>query len=266
MPQIQTIEGLHGLGQASTENQTFLMAAQVSKDAYIAAVERILKAAAESPDHVVAAPEFPRVTGGSSPCSLRGQTLTCRMRRQKISEIVTAIQEGPDPEYFNPTHLRQIDASRFNEDRQVKALFPIIASIEQQLPMSNMTWFAIGFGTVAVLGLGWYLMKRKSPRRVSLRGLAGTPSEHAAKAREHVWTARMMEAGDNYVGAFEQYSKAIAECSWTGSEWPRDCVEAHDNLDALKLLFSDWRAVRRAEEQRRGQLPPPRRTQGKNSR
>lgn len=166
MPQIQTIEGLHGLGQASTDSQTFMMATQVSKDAYIATVERILKAAQEDPDFLVLAPEFPRITGGSTPCSVQGEAIVCRMRRQTISNIVAALQEGPDPQYLDPVRLRQVDASRFSEDSQIRAAFPILVSIEQQLPMSKMTWVAIGVGAVAVLGL-WYLMKQPV-RRPSL--------------------------------------------------------------------------------------------------
>lgn len=181
MPQIQTIEGLHSLGQTSTDSQTFVMASQVSKDAYIATVERILKAAQENPELLVIAPEFPRITGGSTPCSVRGQEIVCRMKRQPISNIVAAIQEGPDPQYLDPARLRQVEASRFNEDNQVKAIFPILVSIEQQLPMSNTALFAIGVGVVAVIGLGWYLMK--PARRPSLMDMIDEMGLSAAHRR-----------------------------------------------------------------------------------
>lgn len=247
MPQIQTIEGLHDLLSLSqvppdvtareqiarlppAERRRIEIPSSIDRKKWIKAAEIIRSALRENPNQTVLVPspgggdmEIIRDGGVVKAIVFTGKRVTLAL----VSQLT---------DFDNMTNVDMIRAaSEADLQSADKSEVALIQDIASQLDSNLMLYVGVGVGVVAVLGLGWYLMKR--PRRASFRGLAGTPSEHAEKAIRNVGGAKMMESLNRPVEAFELYAQAISECSWTGSEWPQACVEANRARDRLFPLI-----------------------------
>lgn len=192
MPQIQTIEGLHDfLSQAPPDTSARGQIARlppagrrrieipqsVDREKWIKASEIIRKALQEDPNQTVLVPS-PDSTGEIEVIRdgnvVKAIVFTARKATLALVSQLT--------DFANMTNVDLIRAASDADLQSAdKAEIALIQDIASQLDSNLMLYVGVGVGVVAVIGLGWYLMK--PARRPSLMDMIDEMGLSAAHRR-----------------------------------------------------------------------------------